>query len=312
MTRVGRRLTPAEREEILARATSGDSITAIGVRYGVTRQAIRGLLRRNGVPPRRAGTLTDAQRSEVVRRFLGGASLSQIAADFGVTAPSVRGLVLRRGIQIRSVSEGLRHDAFDSFEPDTCYWIGFLFADGCVSYRPGHIPQISVGLAERDRDHLVALRNYLGCDNSISRTSPTHGSCQFSVRSHRLADRLVELGRYKQAIDERLVASRDFWRGVVDGDGSLGIYRRPAPSTRSFAQFRVVGRRHVMDAFVAFLECEGITGLSVRPHRSIFTVGTTCGPAERIAALLYAGAATALARKAETAARMIARQREGA
>ncbi|MGY0007967.1 hypothetical protein [Micromonospora sp. I033] len=244
-----------------------------------------------------------------MNRFLAGASLSQIAADFGVTAPSVRGLVTRRGVEIRSVSQGLRHDAFDSFEPDTCYWIGFLFADGCISYRPGLLPQISVGLAARDRDHLVALRNYLGCDNSISRTSLTHGSCQFSVRSQRLA---AEFGRYKEALDDRLVVSRDFWRGIVDGDGSLGIYRRPAPSTRSFAQFRLVGRRHVMEAFVAFLGGEGITGLSVRPHRSIFTVGTTCGPAERIATLLYAGAATALARKAEIAARMIARPREGA
>ncbi|GAA3747248.1 hypothetical protein GCM10022379_15290 [Micromonospora maritima] len=242
-----------------------------------------------------------------MNRFLGGATLSQIAAEFGVTAPSVRGLLSRRGVEIRSVSYGLRHDAFDDFGPESCYWIGFLFADGCVSYRTGHMPQISVGLAARDRDHLVALRRFLGCDNSISATSPTHGSCQFSVRSHRLADRLVELGRYAQTVDERLVESRDFWRGVVDGDGSLGIYRRPAPSTSLLSQFRVVGRRHLLEAFVRFLEREGIMGLSVRPHRSIFTVGTTCGPAERIAELLYRDAVTALARKAEIAARMMAR-----
>ncbi|MER6587358.1 hypothetical protein [Micromonospora chalcea] len=312
MTTGGRRLTPSEREEIISCAATGESLTAIGARYGVTRQAIRAVLRRNGVPPRRTGTLTDNQRNEVLHRFLGGASLNQIAAEFGVTAPAVRGLLTRRGIEIRSVSHGLRHDAFDNFDPETCYWIGFLFADGCVSYRPGHIPQISVGLAARDREHLVALRSFLGCDNSISATSPTHGSCQFSVRSHRLADRIVELGRYQQAVDGRLVGSRDFWRGVVDGDGSLGIYRRPAPSTRSLTQFRVVGRRHVLEEFVAFLEREGIVGLSVRPHRSIFTVGTTCGPAERIARLLYEDAVMALARKAEIAARMIARQRGAA
>ncbi|WFE32869.1 helix-turn-helix domain-containing protein [Micromonospora sp. WMMD975] len=308
MTNVGHRLTPIERKEIISRAASGESLTAIGLHFGVTRQAVRAVLRANGVAGRRTGKLTDAQRNEVVSRFVGGASLSRIAAEFGVTAPSVRGLLLRRGVEIQSVSHGLRHDAFDSFEPDTCYWLGFLFADGCVSYRAGHLPQISVGLAARDREHLVALRNYLGCQNSISPTSPTHGSCQFSVRSQRLADRLIELGRYQQTLDERLVASRDFWRGVVDGDGSLGIYQRPAPSTASLAQLRVVGRRHLLESFVAFLECEGIVGLSVRPHQSIFSVGTTCGPAERIAKLLYEDAGTALARKAEIAARMITRQ----
>ncbi|MFF5172323.1 hypothetical protein ACFY3U_06775 [Micromonospora sp. NPDC000089] len=246
-----------------------------------------------------------------VSMVLEGTSLRQVSDHFGVSEPSVRGLVTRRGIEIRSVSHGLRHDAFDEPEPNADYWIGFLFADGCVSYRPGHIPQISVGLAARDREHLVALRSFLGCDNSISRTSPTHGSCQFSVRSHRLAERLIELGRYREPVDRRLLASRDFWRGIVDGDGSLGIYQRPAPSTRSFAQFRAVGRRYIMEELVAFLEREGITGLSVRPHRSIFAVGTTCGPAERIAALLYEDALTALARKAELAARMAARQRVG-
>ncbi|WKU03260.1 hypothetical protein [Micromonospora sp. HUAS LYJ1] len=124
-----------------------------------------------------------------------------------------------------------------------------------------------------------------------------------------MADRLIELGRYGDSIDERLVVSRDFWRGVVDGDGSLGIYKRAAPSGRTFAQFRVVGRRHVMTAFVALLESSGISGLSVRPHKSICTVGTTCGPAERMASLLYLDAEPALARKAEIAAQMIARQR---
>lgn len=64
-----------------------------------------------------------------------------------------------------------------------------------------------------------------------------------------------------------------------------------------------------MTAFVSFLESSGISGLSVRPHKSICTVGTTCGPAERIASLLYLNAEPALARKAEIAAQMIGRQR---
>lgn len=63
-----------------------------------------------------------------------------------------------------------------------------------------------------------------------------------------------------------------------------------------------------MAAFVAFLESGGIGGLSVHPRKSICAVGATCGPAERIASLLYLNAEPALARKAEIAAQMIARQ----
>ncbi|MFG3422219.1 hypothetical protein [Micromonospora sp. NPDC048063] len=170
--------------------------------------------------------------------YQAGVTLGQLATAYGITEPSVRGLVLRRGVPLRRVVHTLRHDAFDELTPDACYWIGFLFADGSISYRRNHIPQISVGLAERDRAHLLKLRTFLGSTSVISAPSPTHHSCQFSVRSQRLADRLVALGRYQGPINARLVESRDFWRGVVDGDGSVGVYRRSRSAPATMPQFR--------------------------------------------------------------------------
>jgi hypothetical protein len=73
----------------------------------------------------------------------------------------------------------------------------------------------------------------------------------------------------------------------------------------------VVGRQHILEALAAFLDSRGAAALSVRLHKSIFTLGTTCGPAERIVSMLYAGAETALPRKAEIALRMISRQQTG-
>ncbi|KXK60509.1 hypothetical protein AWW66_18515 [Micromonospora rosaria] len=106
-------------------------------------------------------------------------------------------------------------------------------------------------------------------------------------------------------MDSALVESRDFWRGVFDGDGSLGIYKRPKNPSLSFPQFRLVGRRILLEYFLTFFKERGVRGLSVRPHKSIFVVGTTCGPAVKITSLLYADAATSLRRKAEMAARII-------
>ncbi|MEU7931920.1 hypothetical protein [Micromonospora echinofusca] len=299
-------MTEAARADAIARALAGESLSSIARTSGVSRQAIRGLLRRRGVPARVVGKLTEDQRSEVLQRYQAGASLGQLATAYGITEPAVRGLVIRRGVPLRRVVHTLRHEAFDELTSDACYWIGFLFADGSISYRPKHIPQISVGLAERDRAHLAKLRTFLGSTSAISAPNPTHHSCQFSVRSHQLADRLVALGRYQEPTDARLVESRDFWRGVVDGDGSLGLYRRSRSAPATMPQFRLVGRRHVLEEFLGFLRTQGIGGLSVRPHKSIYTMGTTCGPAERIVALLYSGATVALSRKAETAERMLA------
>ncbi|MEU8011995.1 hypothetical protein AB0B74_05250 [Micromonospora parva] len=232
-------------------------------------------------------------------------SVTEVAKKFGFTEPGMRGLLVRRGVVLRKTVHTLRHDAFDLLTPEACYWLGFLFADGCVTYRAGHLPQISVGLAQRDREHLVSLRTFLGSTSSISAPSPTHGSCQFSVRSNRLAERLTALGRYDGPLDDLLTKSRDFWRGVVDGDGSIGKYRRPTPSKSTFSQFRLVGSKRLLDSFAVFLQENDIDGLSVRPHKTIYTIGTTCGPAERIVALLYAEAEVALARKAEIAKKIL-------
>ncbi|MEU7850062.1 hypothetical protein AB0B69_21880 [Micromonospora parva] len=232
-------------------------------------------------------------------------SVTEVAKKFGFTEPGMRGLLVRRGVVLRKTVHTLRHDAFDLLTPEACYWLGFLFADGCVTYRAGHLPQISVGLAQRDREHLVSLRTFLGSTSSISAPSPTHGSCQFSVRSNRLAERLTALGRYDGPLDDLLTKSRDFWRGVVDGDGSIAKYRRPTPSKSTFSQFRLVGSKRLLDSFAVFLQENDIDGLSVHPHKTIYTIGTTCGPAERIVALLYAEAEVALARKAEMAKKIL-------
>ena len=73
----------------------------------------------------------------------------QIAEAFHVTIPSIRGLLVRRGVELRVVVHTLRHEAFDSLTTEAKYWLGFLFADGTVSFRFPLSPTVGVALAER-------------------------------------------------------------------------------------------------------------------------------------------------------------------
>ncbi|GIJ50798.1 hypothetical protein Val02_76840 [Virgisporangium aliadipatigenens] len=296
-------LSSSEQDKIVELAAKGDLTQDIADRFGVTRQAIRNVLRRRGVPGRRVGKLTDEQRREVVDRFEAGEKPADIAAAFGLAEPSVRGLLDRRGVDPR-VNHTLREDAFDDLsDPRACCWAGFVFTDGSVSRRHGHKGSVSIGLAIRDYGHLESFRNFLGSTHAIS-VSNQGRTCQFSVRSDHLVDRLLELGRYSDKISTRLFFSRDFWRGVVDGDGSIGAYRvGNAEALRP--QFRLCGREALLTHFLDFLDVHGIVGLSVRPHKSIFNVGTNSGPAAEIIELLYVGAVVALPRKAEMAWRIL-------
>lgn len=119
-----------------------------------------------------------------------------------------------------------------------------------------------------------------------------------------------ELGRYEGLIAPELAASRHFWRGLVDGDGSLGCYAK-RPGSEPSAQFRLFGEGRALSAFTEFLREDGSTGarLTVRPLKSIYTVGTTGWSAARIVELLYEDAPVALDRKAETASLIISKYR---
>jgi hypothetical protein len=285
-------------------------MTRLAVEFGVTRQAIGGLLRRRSIPVRPQAKLTDLQRVEAVERYSRGQTCAEIAADFSVSGVAILSVLNRRGVEIRRRCK-IRHGAFNELAPEAAYWCGFLFADGNV-HRVSltRQPTVGVDVAERDREHLEKLRSFLGSTHKISIGNRSPLSYQFRFASTQIAERLCELGRYEGSIASQLAASSHFWRGLVDGDGSLGCYAK-RPGSEPSAQFRLCGERRALLAFTEFLREEGSTGanLTVRPHKSIYSVGTSGWSAARIVQLLYEDAPVALDRKAETARLIITKYR---
>lgn len=252
--------------------------------------------------------LTEDQKTRIVELYVSGESTVRIAQRFQVSASTIGHLLHRRNVALRSRRGNstkcqLRHDAFDELTPDAAYWIGFLFADGSVSRR-GESADVQVRLSECDRQHLVKLRAFLGSTHTIGlapagnyggyRSRP---SVRLSVPSGRLGQRLLSLGRYEGPIDSTLVRSRDFWRGLVDGDGSLGHL------SSGYAHFELVGSHRLLEAFLGFLQGNGLGGrMTIRPDKTIFQVATAGHIAERIVSFLYKDATVALDRKAASAA----------
>jgi hypothetical protein len=254
--------------------------------------------------------LTEDQKTRIVELYASGQSTVQIAPRFQVSVSTINNLLHRRNVVLRCVRDTstkyqLRHDAFDELTPDAAYWIGFLFADGSVFGR-GKSACVQARLSERDREHLVKLRGFLGSNHKIGvapagnyggyRSKP---SVRLSVTSGRLAHRLLSLGRYEGPIDGTLMRSRDFWRGVVDGDGSLGLL------ATGYAYFELVGSCRLLEAFLDFLQRNGLGArMTIRPDKTIFQIATAGHTAERISSFLYENATVALDRKAASAAKI--------
>jgi len=247
--------------------------------------------------------LDAAQKDSIVARYLSGEPSPQIARDFGIDPTNIRGILRRRGVRMRTNSEAqtrlpLNHEAFDVLTPEAAYWCGFIAADGTICQRSG-AAEVAIVLARKDAGHLRKFRDFLGSGHAITPVAPggypgSTGSVRFSVRSQRLANRLTELGVKSGPVANELASSRDFWRGVVDGDGWV-------TTDAANPRLGIVGYPYLLGPFVAFLTGHGIVGPSVRPHKSISQVECKSLSAIRTADILWRDCTVSLDRKHEAA-----------
>ncbi len=201
------------------------------------------------------------------------------------------------------------HAAFDALSEESEYWAGFLFADGALSFAPTRKPCLQLALSEIDKDHVYKLRSFLRSSHAVTICPPRelfNGSTstkshKLSVSSQRLVTALQRLGMNKHlqaiAIDE-LAKSRHFWRGVVDGDGSLGFHGK-------LPVVQLVGGRPLLEQYLTFVKTVAHTRASVNKSKMIFTVGLTGNPAIDAAIAMYSNCSVALDRKMEIATKII-------
>jgi len=256
--------------------------------------------------------LNAEQKVEIVRRYKAGEAPPTIAAAFGVCANNVRSALRKtEGIQIRDRSQSRRRyqhreNAFDKLTPESEYWIGFLFADGSIQHQTIGSPILDLTLAVRDRDHVVKFRAFIGSNHPVrEKIVPTRQinghpvaasvQAQFSLRSAALATALVKHGMCNKSLERvapsTLVSSRDFWRGLVDGDGYVS---RSAVNP----SIGLCGGRILIEQFAEFARANAIREkILVSPNRNIFTVNFGGQTARRLIHLLYNNANVALARK---------------
>lgn len=260
--------------------------------------------------------LTFEQQEAAVERYLAGEGAPAIARSFGVCTNNILNAIRRRGHAVRSKVEALTKysldaTAFDEVTPESAYWIGFLFADGSIYVKSGvqASPILTVGLANKDRGHLKKFLAFLKSDrpvysgNSTIR-GKTHAKATVSVSSVPLTESLGRYGMKLKSLDRvappQLIDSRDFWRGLVDGDGFV--------LPRKKSKLSVCGGLPLMKQFLLYFQNLGI-GLNtnvrsqisdtlgqLKPKR-LYTVTFACSTAVKAARHLYKDASVFLDRK---------------
>jgi hypothetical protein len=157
-----------------------------------------------------------------------------------------------------------------------------------------------LALQDRDKDHLEKYRRFLGVENAITSYQPVAGQkvVRVGVRSRHIVDRLKELGmdKKKPPLLAAAVAagSRDFWRGVFDGDGSVLVLGS------GDIRLALKGNRELVEQFHAY--CSGLisTKAKVVRHSTISRVSYSGESAKVLMVHFYRDAVVSLNRKQRT------------
>jgi hypothetical protein len=203
---------------------------------------------------------------------------------------------------------------FDLQNPDHAYTFGFLQADGHLYQGAGRKGRLSVELSERDTPILEAFRQLFPVSSSIRhRTRTTNFSASSSTAAWTVCalDFREEVqalgipsGRKSDIVAPPTVpfSERDYLRGLIDADGSLGRTAKDLP----FVALTTASER-LIEFFCSY--AERLTGMTRTARRNardgVYNIVYTRETAVALAADLYYKGCLALPRKRAAAAKAV-------
>lgn len=301
-----RRSSPETEAQVVALYDSDLTWKEIMAQAGVTDMTVAKILKRNGRDFDRKPESAEPKSRAILALYEAGHSTRAIGDMLGHGKSTVNAIVARHGGEIRQPPECGNPGYFDPVDtPEKAYWLGFITADGCIITTARH-PEgshLSVQLATVDRGHLVKLKTATGATGSILSTD---ASVILSVYSRRMTESLLALGitPRKSATVEPWDGPADlmphYWRGVVDGDGSL------ARKYEGVYTLFLAGSEATVRAFTAW--CAGISGTKAKPYKTSCWNVSVSGRHQVpvLVRALYADAPVSLDRKQEIADRILA------
>lgn len=176
----------------------------------------------------------------LIERYQGGESTEKIALDFPFGRDVILKVLRDFDVHIKTRKENrfsmgftINESAFsDASEPECAYFYGWLLTDGTLTKRKyGH--QVSISIKSTDYKILESLSKYVGNGCSIKyrerldkRTGKVYNTCSYSFSQHFIMERLLKFGlterkSTREYSPKSFEMNRDFWRGVLEGDGYL-------------------------------------------------------------------------------------------
>lgn len=254
---------------------------------------------------------------EIIELYISNLKLSckDIGKKFGISRSTVHRILVQNGVDIKKyIPYGknrirfFNERIFEGLDPKSAYVLGFVAADGNVDEKKN---RLTITCGEKDKGHLEKIRDVFGADEKtkVSVYNNNRGfSSKFGVNyviNFISKDLVRDLGKYgicnKKSFDLKFPINLDkklypdFIRGIVDGDGSVGMYKTGSPF------ISIVGPYLFLTAIRnIFVNVVKVRKNKVKKNRTIFQISWSSKDAIRILRWLYKNPSIYLDRKYTT------------
>jgi intein-encoded DNA endonuclease-like protein len=212
--------------------------------------------------PQRTSQLIESQ---VCNLYTNGSGTMELARSFSLSRSTVQAILKRNDITLRKTSPWKnRYDInfFDKYNKSSCYWAGFILADGCIRSERS---TLAVHLAIKDYSHLEKMAQAISFTGAIEKNKT---ACRLSTNGKWHPAALKK--NFSITPRKSLTASwpnipKKYWshfiRGIMDGDGCVSQSSCP---TVSF-----VGTATLMNSLRAIFYEEGVRLKSKNDYPSL-------------------------------------------
>jgi hypothetical protein len=294
---------------IIEKYVAGVKVKDILSEYNLARSFFNSILIKNGVELRKRigysnpSKLTDDVVEKLIKRYEGGESLSSISRSDNISITALSNCFDKKGFRSVVTSEKtvLNESFFDNIDSeDKAYWLGFFFADGNILDK-NYVVQLA--LNERDKEHLEKFKKIIQWNGEVRRCDRGKKGIiyQISLKNKSLWQGLVKNGltprksltcKYPDCISEEL--ERHFWRGLIDGDGSIPVmFRYGVPRN----MLSLVGSKFMCDNFSKYVNKKIGGNTAYRNSGTIYKVELEGVRAQQMLGILYGDANIYLERK---------------
>jgi len=174
----------------------------------------------------------DLNYEAISKEYLSGGSLKDLAEKYNVSKWTLLDNFKKLGVR-KNTKRYLDKTKFDTYTPESCYWAGFIGADGWINNN-GYL---GIEIKQTDKNHLEKIKRFLSSNADINfrernKFSSVQKSAYIQFNSRYLINSLEynfniipkkSLILQPPNIPENMI--RHYIRGYFDGDGSLGWHK---------------------------------------------------------------------------------------